>query len=553
MLPSSPRHVVGFQGPRGVQPVERFDERLRDLALPLLDAPAERAEEALRDSLESLTRILRVDACGLARFTDEARSLPLTHAFALPGIPAWSAVDFAVQLPWLTALVREGRTVALARIPDDLPPEASTDRRHAAALGLRSQLVLPLKAGGAVLGFLGVLNFRSWHAWPPEMVSGLEALASGLANAMARMSAEERLRAAEERSRSAAAEIAGLKADVARRDREAIVLDASAESDLEEGRAAGFDEIVGTSGALSRILKEIEQVAAADSPVLILGETGTGKDLVARAIHDRSRRKGRPLVAVNCAALPDGLIESELFGYERGAFTGAVTRTFGRFEVASAGSILLDEVGELPLAAQAKLLRVLDGGGFERLGSAKTVRVDVRIIAATNRDLEKDVSEGRFRADLYYRLNVLRLSVPPLRERPEDIPLLVWHFIASRQAEMGRKIERIPDPLMRAFVRYAWPGNVRQLENVIERALIYSSGPVLAADASFLEAVDRRPSGATGTALHDVERAHIQAVLRACGWKVAGRGNAADRLGVKRSTLQFRMKKLGILRPQMDA
>ena len=317
---------------------------------------------------------------------------------------------------------------------------------------------------------------------------------------------------------------------------------------------AEFPDIVGTSAALARVLQQVEQVAAVDSPVLILGETGTGKDLLARAIHERSRRKGRPMVAVNCAALPDGLIESELFGYERGAFTGAVTRTCGRFETASAGTILLDEVGELPLLAQAKLLRVLDGGGFERLGSSRTLRADVRVVAATNRDLEKDVSEGRFRADLYYRLNVLRLSVPPLRERPEDIPLLVRHFIAAKQGALGRSIRHVPDALMQAFERYGWPGNVRQLENVVERALIFTSGDVLAADASFLEAAERRPAlGGTGTALMDIEREHIQAVLRACGWKVAGRGNAADRLGVKRSTLQFRMKKLGILRPQMDA
>jgi formate hydrogenlyase transcriptional activator len=320
-----------------------------------------------------------------------------------------------------------------------------------------------------------------------------------------------------------------------------------------EPPAAAFPEIVGTSAALGRILQQVEQVAAVDSPVLILGETGTGKDLLARAIHERSRRRGRSLVTVNCAALPDGLVESELFGYERGAFTGAVARTCGRFETAGAGTILLDEVGELPLLAQAKLLRVLDGGGFERLGSSRTLRADVRVIAATNRDLEKDVSEGRFRADLYYRLNVLRLSVPPLRERPEDIPLLVRHFIAVKQAALGRSVRRVPDALMQAFARYSWPGNIRQLENVVERALIFTSGDVLAADASFLEAVDRRPAAGTGTALQDIERAHIQAVLRACGWKVAGRGNAADRLGVKRSTLQFRMKKLGILRPQMEA
>ncbi len=310
-------------------------------------------------------------------------------------------------------------------------------------------------------------------------------------------------------------------------------------------RVDGFDQIVGTSALLSKLLRGVEQVAAADSPVLILGETGTGKDLAARAIHERSRRRDRPLVPVNCAALPDALIESELFGYERGAFTGAVARTLGRFEAAHGGSILLDEIGEMPLGAQAKLLRVLEAGTFERLGSSKTVHVDVRVIAATNRDLEKEVREGRFRADLYYRLNVFPIALPALRERLEDVPLLVWHFINAKQGALGRSIKRVPDRLMRAFESYAWPGNVRELENVIERALIVSTGPTLEVDAPFLQT----RTAPSGTSLDDVQRTHIEEVLRQCGWKVAGKGNAADRLGLKRGTLQFRMKKLGIRRP----
>ena len=206
------------------------------------------------------------------------------------------------------------------------------------------------------------------------------------------------------------------------------------------------------------LLEQVRRVAATDAPVLVLGETGTGKELVARAVHDRSPRRGRPLVTVNCAALPASLIESELFGYEKGAFTGAITRTPGRFEVADGGTLLLDEIGELPLEVQAKLLRVLQSGEFERLGSSKTLRVDVRLVAATNRDLEREVREGRFRADLFYRLSVFPLTLPPLRSRPEDIPLLVWHFIARKQARLGRHIERVPDRAMRAFRAYAWPG-----------------------------------------------------------------------------------------------
>ena len=313
--------------------------------------------------------------------------------------------------------------------------------------------------------------------------------------------------------------------------------------------AHGFGEIVGTSPALGRVLAQVEQVAPTDAPVLLLGETGTGKELVACALHERSRRRDRPLVTVNCAALPATLVESELFGYEKGAFTGALQRTVGRFEVAHGGSLFLDEIGELPLEVQAKLLRVLQAGEFERLGSPKTIRVDVRLITATNRDLEREVREGRFRADLFYRLSVFPISLPPLRERREDIPLLAWHFIARRQAKLGRSVRRVPERLMRAFTAYPWPGNVRELENVIERALIMTSGATLATDPAFLETAPVVPAVGPKASLAEAERAHIRAVLDDCGWKIAGKGNAADRLGLKRSTLQFRMKKLGLARP----
>jgi formate hydrogenlyase transcriptional activator len=315
-------------------------------------------------------------------------------------------------------------------------------------------------------------------------------------------------------------------------------------------RAGEFEEIVGRSPSLSVLLHQVQQVADTDAPVLVLGETGTGKDLLARAVHDRSRRRDRPLVTVNCAALPAALMESELFGYERGAFTGAINRTPGRFEVANGGTLLLDEVGELPLEVQAKLLRVLQTGEFERLGSSKTLRADVRLIAATNRDLEREVREGRFRADLFYRLSVFPLTVPPLRNRPDDIPLLVWHFIGRKQTRLRRHIERVPERLVRAFRAYAWPGNVRELENVVERALILSTGTTLATDPLF-SASRTGVSTASSSLLSDVERQHIVDVLEQCSWKVAGAGNAAARLGLNRSTLLSRMKKLGTTRPAL--
>jgi len=309
---------------------------------------------------------------------------------------------------------------------------------------------------------------------------------------------------------------------------------------------SGLEDVVGASEALRAIFLQVSQVAATDSPVLLLGETGTGKELIARRIHDNSRRQGRQLVTVNCAALPAGLVESELFGYERGAFTGALKATPGRFELANGGSILLDEIGELPMEIQPKLLRVLQSGEVQRLGGARATRIDTRVIASTNRDLGREVSEGRFRADLYYRLSVFPITLPPLRERADDVPLLVWHFIRSKQAHMGKTIKQVPESFMRALAAHSWPGNVRELENVIERALIMTEGSVLATD--WLAQAGPLPSTEAST-LEEVDRRHIRAVLAACHWKVAGKGNAAERLGLSRSTLQFRMKKLGIYRP----
>ena len=315
-------------------------------------------------------------------------------------------------------------------------------------------------------------------------------------------------------------------------------------------RSNDFEEIVGRTPGLTVILEQVRRVAGTDAPVLVLGETGTGKDLLARAIHDRSTRRARPLVTVNCAALPASLIESELFGYEKGAFTGAMARTPGRFEVADGGTLVLDEVGELPLELQAKLLRVLQTGEFERLGSSRTLRTNARLIAATNRDLEREVREGRFRADLFFRLSVFPITLPPLRNRREDVRLLVWHLIARKQARLGRHIERVPERLMRAFEAYAWPGNIRELENVVERALILTDGRSLAIDPQF-PGVRAATPVMSGT-LRDVERQYILDVLAQCRGKVAGPGNAAERLGLNRSTLLSRMKKLRINRGALE-
>jgi len=315
-----------------------------------------------------------------------------------------------------------------------------------------------------------------------------------------------------------------------------------------------FEEIVGTSAALTAVLKQVEVVAPTESTVLILGETGTGKELIARAIHAASSRSRRPFVKLNCAAIPTGLLESELFGHEKGAFTGAIAQRIGRFELADGGTVFLDEVGEIPLELQPKLLRVLQEREFERLGSTRTLRTDARLIAATNRELQKMVEQRKFREDLFYRLNVFPIYVPALRERSEDIPLLVNHFAQRFARRMNRTIETIPAETMAALTRYPWPGNIRELQNLIERAVILSHGPVLQISLHDLDknTAPRRDNGKDQT-LGAAERTHILAILKETRWVLGGARGAAARLGINRSTLQFRLKKLGIVRPDICA
>jgi formate hydrogenlyase transcriptional activator len=320
---------------------------------------------------------------------------------------------------------------------------------------------------------------------------------------------------------------------------------------LEEEIRAQCGAIVGESPALKAVLQLVSVVAPTDSSVLILGETGTGKELIARAIHDLSARRDRAFVKVNCAAIPLGLLESELFGHERGAFTGAIAQKMGRFELANKGTLFLDEVGDIPLELQAKLLRVLQEQEFERLGSNRTHKVDVRLIAATHRDLAGMVKQSTFREDLYYRLRVFPIQVPALRQRSEDIPELVRHFLALYSRRINRNIDRVPGETMDALVRYRWPGNIRELQNFIERAVILSPHSVLRAPISELEPFQAQlePDVAI-SGLAEVERDHIVRALEASNWVVGGRTGAAARLGMKRTSLIYRMQKLGIRRQQ---
>ena len=309
----------------------------------------------------------------------------------------------------------------------------------------------------------------------------------------------------------------------------------------------GLAGIVGHSAAMRRVVEQVNQVACTDSTVLLLGETGTGKELFATQIHERSRRRGRPMVRVNCAAIPSTLIESELFGREKGAFTGALARQMGRFELADQSTIFLDEIGDLPLEVQVKLLRVLEERAIERLGSPRSFRIDTRVVAATHRNLEQRITDGTFREDLYYRLNVFPIFVPPLRDRGDDIPLLVWRFVEEFSKGFGKRIDAIDDRSMAALRQYSWPGNVRELRNVVERAMITATGQRLVIplpDGPSVASVSR------STRLCDVERDHILSVLETTRWRIRGAAGAAERLGLRPTTLETRMAKLGLRRPQ---
>ena len=406
---------------------------------------------------------------------------------------------------------------------------------HVQSYGIQSSCWLPLTTARRRVGTLG-FSSKQPSTYDTSDVGFLQHVANQVAVAVENALAFQEIEAAFR-------EIEALKDRLAK---ENAYLE-------EEARTQhNFGEVVGESAALRRVLKEVETVAPTGSTVLVRGETGTGKELIARALHELSPRKARTFVKLNCAAIPSGLLESELFGHEKGAFTGAVSPKAGRFELAHQGTLFLDEVGDIPLELQPKLLRVLQEQEFEHLGGTKTIKVDVRLVAATHRDLAKMVAEGRFREDLFYRLNVFPLVLPPLRERRDDIPRLVRHFTQQFSRRMGRRIETIASAAMDTLVRYPWPGNVRELQNVIERAVILSPRASLQVPPGDLQPATTQAAEPTAVVvtLADAEREHIVAALRETGWVVGGPKGAAARLGMKRSLLYWKMKKLGISRAE---
>ncbi len=492
--------------------------------------------EVLRAISANFREVMRCDGAGVWLPGEGAGTFKL-YAFDAPVSKGFAKEEVIITLPEDDPARRAFETMKpmVATVDEIGWPGGGEGYRLAAAESVKSACFIPLVNRGRALGDLMIVRLTE-GTFTAEDVDFLSQAAGQIAIAIENALAYR--------------EISELKDKLAQ---EKLYLEEEIRSEM------NFAEIVGKSSALRKVLKRVETVAPTDSTVLIYGETGAGKELIARAIHDLSPRKSKAFVKLNCAAIPTGLLESELFGHERGAFTGAIAQRIGRFEVANGGTIFLDEIGEIPLELQTKLLRVLQEREFERLGSSRTLRTDARLIAATNRDLEAMVAEQKFRSDLFFRLNVFPIQVPPLRERHGDIPLLVRHFAQQFSKRMNKTIDTISSATMEALSRYHWPGNIRELQNVIERAVITSTGPVLKVDVADLK-ISRSSSpaekssaqGSTNDALRNVleetERQQILKALKQSNWVVAGPKGAAAKLGMKRSTLQLRMSKLGISR-----
>lgn len=507
----------------------RFEELIANLTSMFVNIPPPEVDRSINRGLRMIGEFLKIERSNVFQFSVDGKKLNITHSFTGEGAPSAPRLLSNDQQPWFCQSSRDRHVIRFSGT-EKLPEAARAERAYLKAQGIQAALVLPLVAENRTLGAISFAAFSSPREWPDDLIQRLNIIAQTIANALTQKTSAQLRQQAFDQIRTLKnrleAENIYLKEEIQLRHQ--------------------HSEIVGKSQAIQKVLHQVEQVAASETTVLIRGETGTGKDLIAQAIHRLSARARRPMIRVNCAAFPATLIESELFGREKGAYTGALSRQSGRFEAADGSTLFLDEIGDLPLALQAKLLRVIQDGRFERLGSSKTLSVNVRLIAATNRDLGRLVQEGAFRPDLFYRLNVFPLSVPPLRERREDIPLLAWHFLKELNQTIGKRINTLSKRTMETLTAYSWPGNVRELRNVIERAVIVSKGSVLEVGPIALEGDDDGRSMTLAAA----ERRHILEVLNLCGWRISGKKGAAELLGLKPSTLHSRMKKLGIKRPR---
>jgi transcriptional regulator with GAF, ATPase, and Fis domain len=526
-----------------------FKALLTQVLARFANCPHDHVDREIGRGFRTVCEFLEADRAAMwTRSGKDAESFVLTHAYPARLVPSPDGgpgrttclgqsliavgCESKALFPWLTAQVKFGRPLFFSD-PNQLPAEAAQDRQTLSLLGLESFGIFPFTVGSKVAGALSFMQDHAGAGWPAGLVQRLSLIVQVFANAACRSAVVVEQKSLEEELAKSCAEIKQLRN---RLQAESQHLKAEVKLTQRHG------EILGHSQGIKRVLQQVEQVAPTDCAVLITGETGTGKELIAQEIHRLSRRSDHRMVLVNCAALPSALVESELFGRERGAYTGALSSQVGRFEVADGSTIFLDEVGELSPEVQSKLLRVLQQGEFQRLGSPKTHKVNVRVLAATNRDLTAGVRNGEFREDLYYRLRVFPIDLPPLRARVEDIPLLVFAFMEEFSTRMGKKITKVPRSAMEKLQRHPWLGNIRELRNIIEHSVILTSGDVLKL-SSLGDAPTRETRAVT---LADAEREHILKVLENTGWRIKGPHGAAIRLDVQPSTLYSRMQKLGI-------
>lgn len=510
----------------------QFEALLSDLSAEFIKVPENEVDSKIVQGLERVNNFMDFDRSTVWLLSSEDGGLHFSHSYALTEIKRPPAFLLDIAPVWV-GMVRQGELFYITDT-NDMPASMWREKKYCRDLGgIISILFIPLTVGGTVLGAISFVSYRYKRAWPNDFIQRLRLLGEIFANILERKQAAVKIQ-------KAFAEIEQLKESL---EVENIYL--RDQVSLEHRH----EEIIGQSDSIKKVLLQLEHVATTNSTVLILGETGTGKELIAKAIHNLSTRKGRTMIKVNCAALPAALIEAELFGSVKGAYTGAISTQIGRFESANGSTIFLDEIGELPLELQSKLLRVLQGGQFERLGSSSPINVDVRVVAATNRDLPLAIKEGRFREDLYYRLNVFPISVPPLRERREDIPLLVWAMVKEFESVFGKTIERIQKKCMNSLEDYYWPGNIRELRNLIERAMILNNSPTLTIN---LPEVSNTTTAQTATTqympMKEFEKMHIIDTLERTGWRVRGSNCAAEILGLNASTLESKMRRLGISR-----
>ena len=523
----SARTKTASERDASVEDLLAFEHLLADLSVRFANVPAEQVECEIQLAQTRLRRFLWFDRCTFGEFEEDG-SLVVLFSSAAEGIGSTATGPIPSQLEWFLAKLRAGETIVIQSATDDLPPEAAAEAAYCRRSGLVSHIAIPLLIEGRVVGAIAFAAFRATHEWPDYLIARLKLVGEVFAQAIARKREREKLMIA-------MAEIKVLKARLQRENAEF----------RDTARGVRPRAFTSRSPSFLSAIEQVMQVAKTSSTVLLLGETGSGKQVLAQAVHDASARKDRPMIKVNCAALPASLIESELFGREKGAFTGALARQAGRFEIADGSTIFLDEVGELPLELQPKLLRVLQEGEFERLGGTRTIKVDARVIAATNRPLAQDVRDGRFRQDLFYRLDVFPIEVPPLRERREDIPFLSWTFVKEFSNSMNKPIDEIADESMSMLQDYHWPGNIRELRNVIERAMILSNSPTLHVKVS-LSALKPVVANPTSGSLREVERALILQTVQRCNWRIRGSNGAAVLLDIKPTTLEARIKKFGL-------